>query len=277
MIVNAVLGTVLWGVYAETHQTLEYHFDTSSTLNAAVSGGLAGGVQALLAAPAENVRLVLEGGHKGWSHAWKTVFRGTVPASFGTKAENMKDIRQLRNWMREVGEMAGRGWDGWGWGVAKDITGFAAFFAIFDLTRGIAFTTKAASQRYMEEHFPGDGKVRRHIPRAVHAVTLVSGGVIAGLAYEFMSRPWDVARKIVHLDKVTNSSRGQPAVLGVVRKLWEEGPLEIFRDPGTPQATPGPVVSARRRRLNITLRTLARVGPWGVGFLVWEAFGPGLL
>lgn len=124
--VNACLSTVLFTTYTETAVVLDPYVGHHPTLTAAISGGLAGGVQALVAAPAENVRRVLEGGsvHHSWSHAWKEVFRGTAPAPGSlTKEARMNDIRQLRTWMKDVGDMAGRGWDGWGWGLAKDVCG----------------------------------------------------------------------------------------------------------------------------------------------------------
>jgi hypothetical protein len=90
----------------------------------AISGAVAGGMQAIAAAPAENVRLVLEGGSgHAWSHAWKEVFQGTVSIPHSSRQQNLQDIRQIRKWMKDVGDMAGRGWDGWGWGVAKDTCG----------------------------------------------------------------------------------------------------------------------------------------------------------
>ena len=89
---------------------------------AALSGAAAGGMQAVLAAPAENVRLAIEGGSisgGGWSHAWKEVFRGTGTVHHDNKRRNMEEIRQVRDWMKEVRDMAGRGWDGWGLGSSK--------------------------------------------------------------------------------------------------------------------------------------------------------------
>jgi len=124
MVVNAVLGTVLWEAYSQTTGVLEPYLGSAPILTAALSGAVAGGAQALVAAPAENIRLVLEGGTgHGWSYAWKEVFRGTVPPSSSSKQQNIQEIRQVREWMKEVGYMAGRGWDGWGWGCAKDICG----------------------------------------------------------------------------------------------------------------------------------------------------------
>ena len=121
--VNAVLGTVLWSAYSGTSSALEPYLASSPISLATVSGAVAGGAQALISAPAENVRLVLEGG-KGhdWSHAWKEVFRATTPSSV-SKQQNMQEIRQVRDWVKDVGYMAGRGWNGWGWGFAKDCSG----------------------------------------------------------------------------------------------------------------------------------------------------------
>ena len=125
--VNALLGTVLWASYAEAYSTFEPYLGDHPTLHAAASGAVAGGAQAVIGAPAENVRLVIEGGTgDGWSHAWKEVFRGTEPTRRMSRAEERNQARQVRDWMRDVGEMAGRGWDGWGFGFIKDVCGAAS-------------------------------------------------------------------------------------------------------------------------------------------------------
>lgn len=81
----------------------------------------------MVGAPAENVRLVIEGGTgSGWSHAWKEVFRGTEPVRKVSRAEERSEARQVRDWMRDVRDMAGRGWDGWGFGLIKDMCGMAS-------------------------------------------------------------------------------------------------------------------------------------------------------
>ena len=123
--VNALLGTVLWTTYSETSSALSNRLCDSPILVASLAGGAAGGMQAIVAAPAENVRLAIEGGsvkEGGWSHAWKEVFRGTVAPS-SNKTENLENIRRVRDWMKDVRDMAGRGWDGWGWTFAKDVCG----------------------------------------------------------------------------------------------------------------------------------------------------------
>jgi len=237
---------------------------------AALAGAVAGGMQACIAAPAENVRLVLEGGMtQGWSPAWKEVFRGTTHPPHVTKEQKMQEIRQVRAWMRDVKNMAGRGWNGWGWGFAKDICGFAAFFAIFDITRRVATTTQAAVQDITLGVTEGEQPFKRHFPRFVHGITLVTGGVFAGLAYEFVSRPWDLARRAVPLDRGRRS-----AALIIFQKFRDDGAIAFFRDPSPHTAS---IHSPNKhRRLRSTLRTLARVGPWGFGFLAWEAFGNSL-
>ncbi|KAG6886036.1 hypothetical protein C0993_005220 [Termitomyces sp. T159_Od127] len=155
-------------------------------LCAGLAGGVAGGTQALLAAPAENVRILLEGGSGGssWTKAWKEVFQGTRSRSISRK-EDIEDIRRLRAWMKDVGDMAGRGWNGWGWGFGKDICGFATFFSVFEVTRGVALQAKDSSKRLVNQLDHQEyGGVQRQLPRMIHGLMLVTGGVLAGLAYE---------------------------------------------------------------------------------------------
>lgn len=134
MIVNAGLGAVLWVSYAEAGDLLEPWLGEHSLSNAAVSGAIAGASQAIVAAPAENVRILLEQGFgaSSWSSAWKEVFRaGLVPAIPKNSTEKLHEIRQLRSWFNDVGQMAGRGWSGWGWGFAKDTIGKEGLFMFF--------------------------------------------------------------------------------------------------------------------------------------------------
>ncbi|KAH9951956.1 hypothetical protein B0H21DRAFT_6413 [Amylocystis lapponica] len=279
MLVNGVLGFVLWSTYTEVSGALEPHLSSHPTILAAFSGASAGGMQALIAAPAENVRFALEGNPavRGWSHAWKEVFRGTRSPDEVSRQSQVHEARQVRDWMREVGDMAGRGWEGWGWGCAKDVCGFAVFFSIFDFTRRIAIRTKAASQDLLQssefENHRGHA-LRKHAPRVVHATTLVFGGVVAGLAYELASRPWDIARKEVHIQQVCSGAEHPSIVRVLLQKVRDDGLLSYFRNPT--HVPHDPSIPPFRRRLYSTARTLARVGPWGMGFLVWEAFGPGI-
>ncbi|KAI0065485.1 hypothetical protein BV25DRAFT_1850911 [Artomyces pyxidatus] len=282
LIINAALGTVLWATYAETSAALATQLDNYPISVAALSGGVAGGMQAIVAAPAENLRLAIEGGSTkggGWSHAWQEVFRGTASDQHLTRQERLRNARQVREWMKEVRGMAGRGWDGWGWGLAKDVGGFSVFFAIFEVTRRVAATFTSASQDLLGSNHPADGRatrIRRHTPRVVHGITLVSGGVVAGLAYEFISRPFDVARRLVYLDRIESATQhtSRHYLVGILaRHLRDHGMLSLFRDPAA--AIQGKPIGPQSRR-QMAFKTLARVGPWGVGFLVWEAFGPGI-
>lgn len=122
---NASLGTVLWATYAESSSALGNcdGLGAHPIVIAAISGAVAGGAQAVVAAPAENVRLAIEGGTgRGWSHAWKEVLRGTAPNQ-PIESTRLRELRQFRSWMLDVRDMAGRGWNGWGWGLAKDVCG----------------------------------------------------------------------------------------------------------------------------------------------------------
>jgi hypothetical protein len=288
--VNALLGTVLWASYTKAYSAFDPYLSEHPTLHAAVSGAVAGGAQAIIGAPAENVRLVIEGGTgDGWSHAWKEVFRGTEPAREMSRAEELNEARQVRHWMRDVGDMAGRGWDGWGFGFIKDVcgtaslcphhyvfndhrTGFAVFFSIFEITRRASITVKTTTQTVLdgdseaEKQFPG---VRKLAPRVTHAATLVSGGAVAGLAYEMVCRPIDHSRRACNIQGVY-SRDGHPIIRTLFHKLMEDGVLSFFKDRSS-HLHESP---SSRPRLHAFLRTVARVGPWGVGFLVWESFGP---
>ena len=157
--------------------------------------------------------------------------------------------------------------------------GFALFFAIFDITRRVAVRTKAVAQGYIHKDASEDRKddsLHRHIPRVVHATTLVSGGVIAGLAYELVSRPWDAARKAVRIDRVSTAAEGgQRSFMHIIiQKLRDDGIISFFKNPTHVHQDKS--TSRLQRSLLSFGRTLARVGPWGVGFLAWEAFGPGI-
>ncbi|KAJ6547060.1 hypothetical protein B0H19DRAFT_1163797 [Mycena capillaripes] len=179
MVVNALLGTILWTSYSEACAVLQPHIGSHPTSMAAIAGALAGGTQALVSAPAENVRLLVEGGtsHSSWSRAWKEVFRGSPPPPSSSRHEAIEEIRQVRSWMREVGDMAGRGWHGLAYTFGKDMTGFAAFFAIFEITRRLALGIKAATQAATIDSPSGNSSRKKHLPHFLHGVTLVSGGV----------------------------------------------------------------------------------------------------
>lgn len=296
MMVNLVLGSVLWTTYSEASSALESHIQSPIPL-AGLSGAMAGGAQALVAAPAENVRSLLEGGSPatGWSYAWKEVFRGTRSNLAKSKRDELHEARQVRDWMRDVSDMAGRGWDGWKWGVAKDAcgtvppshvgapdswtspSGFAVFFSIFEITRRFAITAKELSQTFLQQQPPEFCRrpgVQKNGPRITHAMTLVTGGAVAGFAYEVSCRPWEAARKALRVDRVVAAHEHHSALLILLHKARTEGWLAFFRQAGAPDHET--YASPLHRRLNTLLRTLGRVGPWGVGFLVWEAFGPGL-
>jgi hypothetical protein len=137
---------------------------------------------------------------------------------------------------------------------------------------------------------PSDDKTRKSTARIVHGVTLVGGGVVAGLAYEVVCRPFDNARRWVHLDDLRKAvdqstmkggkteSRSH-VVARVVLEKFKEGPLPFFANPQqfVHSAEPSISVSTASRWMHAGLRTLARVGPWGIGFLLYESMGGGLV
>lgn len=128
-------------------------FSPDYVVVAAISGAGAGAIQAVAGAPAENVRLLMERGAfntetsvSGWRHAWKAVFVDTSDQSLNRNGVpvrmKLSDAREAKIFVSELREMAGRGmfilndhyscsvdhfhisgWNGWGWGLAKDVCG----------------------------------------------------------------------------------------------------------------------------------------------------------
>lgn len=127
-----------------------------------------------------------------------------------------------------------------------------------------------------------DGESLPHktlIPRLVHGCSLVGGGVLAGLAYEISTRPFDEARRIVHAQRVSDPSHKTiyAGFRAVMYRAQEDGINPFFRSKPNHEAPNSPdQFSFRHPRLYSLLRVMGRVGPWGAGFLIWEAFGPGL-
>jgi hypothetical protein len=157
------------------------------------------------------------------------------------------------------------------------------FFAIFEVTRRVATELKLFSLGFVQPFKVADvsdGRptaAQRHLPRVVHGFTLVAGGVAAGLAYEVVSRPWDVARNLAQIERVQSFATQRPRryLIDIIeRKIHDDGLLSFFRNAAGKEE--GSLTSPGRQRMLAAARTLGRVGPWGVGFLVWETLGPGI-
>jgi hypothetical protein len=152
------------------------------------------------------------------------------------------------------------------------------FFSIFEVTRRLAISAKTFSQSFVQVVSGDDDKdkrmsVLRHSPRIVHATTLVCGGTIAGLAYEMVCRPLDNARKAVHLDRI--SACGHHSITTVLlRQLRDDGVASFFKDPTA--HLHDAVAQTSRPKLHAFFRTLGRISPWGLAFICFEAFGPGI-
>jgi len=286
-----------------SHPSLQPH----TTLVAALAGASAGAIHGLVGAPLDNVARFLEKGDTSWRQAWADAFRIGHPSAgdappirpndpraakaldnlssnvYSNPREptaqqvlqelkrqelwpppTMKEAREAKHWLWEWRHMAGRGWTGWKWGCAKDVTGFSIFFAIFDLSRRSAsyFAQQLTPPRY-------ESKNNRRPPhaRAAHGLTLVSGGVLGGLAYEASSRPWDAARALWVENKTGPPEERSRLPRVILRGLREKGVAYFFR--GVRQAGS---VAGGKWYWNV-LPTLGRVGPWGIAFLVWEGIG----
>lgn len=159
-----------------------------------------------------------------------------------------------------------------------NLKGFAAFFSIFELTRRTSIIMKSKSADIASKTDCNE-VVKSHIPRVVHGVSLVGGGMLAGFVYEMTARPFDEARRVVHAQRVADpANRTVAAGIGtLLRQAREDGIVSFFRSaPSQIYSSQPPSMSFFRRRMYATLRVLGRLGPWGGSLLIWEAFGPGL-
>jgi hypothetical protein len=159
--------------------------------------------------------------------------------------------------------------------------GFSVFFTIFEVTRHAAKELKLYSLGLVQPFKVADVSrpttLERNLPRVVHGFTLVAGGATAGLAYEVVCRPWDATRRLAHIEQVQAGAAHRPRrylIDSIVRKIHDDGLLSFFRDAAGKEE--GTLSSPRYQKLLVAARTLGRVGPWGVAFLVWETFGPGI-
>lgn len=152
---------------------------------------------------------------------------------------------------------------------------------------------------------PPSDKNRNTTSRVVQGVALVSGGVVAGLGYEIVCRPFDNARRLVYLEDAhrraahfspplgtgarcghgspsSGCSQSQPEARSrvvmrvLVQRLKNDGVLYFFSNPQRVTHVPDAAVSRATRGMYAALRTLGRVGPWGVGFLLYESLGGNL-
>lgn len=155
------------------------------------------------------------------------------------------------------------------------LLGFAAFFMVFEITRKVAKSVKLATHRVLRTLSRSEEPHSSHLPRFTHAFTLVCGGVVAGLAYESLCKPWDVARRAISLHKtlVTHPTSRQSSFSVLMQKVQADGITSFFRENSAGLHEHPQLRSNIHRRISSAVRTLGRVGPWGVGFLAWESFG----
>jgi hypothetical protein len=112
-----------------------------------------------------NVRILLTSGFKGhsWSCAWKEVFLETSTIVRDPAVSKSQDIRQIRGWLRDISQMAGRGWNGrswmewmglhilqrWMWLVQSQSLSFihnvTGFTTIFEMSRSAGLMAKEIS------------------------------------------------------------------------------------------------------------------------------------
>lgn len=182
-------------------------------------------------------------------------------------------------------------WTGWRWAVARDALSYGVFFAAFDITRRTGLRVKALfggevqkisssmaaigsphSQRSSTKETPT-------IARVAQATTIVTGGVLATVAADFVSRPFRTCQRVMQNAKENAAKDVSAKSHPIVRTFRTQG-WRPFLHPDEPPLTatqpfkrPVAAESRMRRVMTRVGWRLAAVGPWGVGFLAWAWVG----
>jgi hypothetical protein len=167
---------------------------------------------------------------------------------------------------------------------------------VFDVSKRIAAHASEALAPSDNDSRTSSWRPLSGAGRIVQSLILVGGGVIGGIGHEIVGRPFDTARRVLHINEahtrtehikasilsshsesISSLSHRQtfwPKVATAIRILRDttrnEGWLYFFRSTTPTSFDPK---SSPYQKLHTALRTLGRVGPWGVAFLVWEATG----
>lgn len=75
---------------------------------------------------------------------------------------------------------------------------------------------------------------------------------------------------MIRLERYQNPSHSGESPFTLLTRIATRDGIGVFF-----RSTTSTVTESRTKYHRI-LRTMGRVGPWGVGFLVWEICGPGL-
>ncbi|KAL7420287.1 hypothetical protein Q5752_005256 [Cryptotrichosporon argae] len=240
-------------------------------------------------------------------------------------------------------------WTGWRWAVGRDAASYAVFFAAFDVTRRLGLRVKAlmGGPVLMEwDNFvsldlraaaaPAPVPARTHThpsvlaslrqsaagehpdetptptaARVAQAVTIVGGGITAGVLAGLVGRPFRACQRIMQQAHAQAQAQAQalaeipaagprasPAAIGsaattppvpraaavaprahgwapIVRvyRAHGLGPFVSPDAPAPPPAAQSDTAPALRRIASRVGWRIAAVGPWGLGFLVWAWVG----
>jgi hypothetical protein len=104
--------------------------------------------------------------------------------------------------------------------------------------------------------------------RIVHGTILVTGGVVAGLVYELIGRPFEVLRSLTRLSLPSEKALQNNNMIQIsLHRARTRGVLSFFRSADIVRTS---------SRVQSCLRLLGRVGPWGLAFWIWEVLGLGI-
>ena len=215
MLANSLIGFTLFQTYTITESTLRYF--PSDTLPPylipLIAGATAGAAQSIISSPLDNIRALLAPSPatslaaqtKQWQ-GWRSIAVQALFPNWLTSSTSVKSnpIRFLVNWWRSS-------WSLFIFTLLRDSIGFSAFFAIYDLSRTLGKRAGKAVDRYqtlieqrsrdmgisLQDLLDNDMLGRGWPGRVVQALVIVFCGVLAGVSYGLVGRPFDKARTVI--------------------------------------------------------------------------------
>ncbi|ORX34983.1 hypothetical protein BD324DRAFT_110123 [Kockovaella imperatae] len=251
------------------------------TLLSAIAGAGAGLLQGAAFTPIENVVKLLRDSASSITSILLRVLQLPLPkpaTTVNTPASPLQALKQFlssESWVKSPSW-----WTGWRWAMARDAISYSVFFAAFDVTRRVALRVRGFMTGTYEQSWsnfilfsprqptPNDEDSSGHAPtsaRVAQAVTIVTGGVMASVAAEVVSRPIRASQKILSGPEALSSR------YPLLHTYKTQG-IKPFIRSETSLARIASESPLRRAVKRLGWR-MAAVGPWGFGFLVWAWVG----
>ncbi|KAI9207665.1 mitochondrial carrier domain-containing protein, partial [Polychytrium aggregatum] len=217
LVANACVGALLFNVYGGVTDYMEaqgsFHYHTPF-----VAGFLAGGAQAALATPLDNMQRhvnpadIVERRHEGIIRFTYNTIRQTLPSGFWASTKFL--------------------YTGLGFTAFKDALGFSMFFGVFE---GVRHVGKSLVAEFFNSH--EELQRRRSLTfTLLNALAVITAGAAAGMAYQVVIFPVENIRAMIGNAAaeaaVSNGDCGNTAKMRAERHMSLRDVVRLLRNEG---------------------------------------------